>query len=352
VTVLAERRGFAATAALLRLDEPGRQFLEQWDQFMLRHGHHVRGEADIHIPRWSETPDVVLDVLRGYVSADGAAPPAIEQRQHTRQQLLARCDCRARNPLSRALLRWLARRAQHGLVMRENLKSELVRVVALARQTVLELSRRLVASGVFRQIDDVFFLSQEELDDVVRGQPDVSALGRTIGERRGEYELYCSITPPPVVIGTFDPHRYAQQARRDHTPHQQPVAVILHGLCVSPGHVVGRARVILRADTTQQVLPGEILVAPFTDPGWTLHFVTAAGIVMDMGGLLSHGSIVAREYGIPAVVNVGPATTLIKTGQLLDVDANRGVVTLLESPAATSDISMNAGPADVSCRGG
>jgi pyruvate,water dikinase len=87
--------------------------------------------------------------------------------------------------------------------------------------------------------------------------------------------------------------------------------------------------VILRADTDEQVLAGEILVAPFTDPGWTPYFVTAAAVVMDQGGLLSHGSIVAREYGIPAVVNVGPATKIIKTGQTIQVDADQGVVRIL-----------------------
>ena len=87
---------------------------------------------------------------------------------------------------------------------------------------------------------------------------------------------------------------------------------------------------ILRADDNEQVQAGEILVAPFTDPGWTPYFIPAAGIVMDQGGLLSHGAIIAREYGIPAVVNVGNATKIIKTGQTIQVDGDRGVVRILE----------------------
>jgi phosphohistidine swiveling domain-containing protein len=86
-------------------------------------------------------------------------------------------------------------------------------------------------------------------------------------------------------------------------------------LAVSSGVAIGKARVVLRSDTTEQVRPGEILVAPFTDPGWTPYFLQASAIVMDMGGLLSHGSIIAREYGLPAVANVGPATRIIRTGQ-------------------------------------
>jgi pyruvate,water dikinase len=87
--------------------------------------------------------------------------------------------------------------------------------------------------------------------------------------------------------------------------------------------------VILRADTDEQLLAGEILVAPFTDTGWTPYFVPASAIVMDEGGVISHGSIVAREYGIPAVVNVGSATRIIKTGQKIQVDGNRGVVRIV-----------------------
>jgi pyruvate,water dikinase len=106
-------------------------------------------------------------------------------------------------------------------------------------------------------------------------------------------------------------------------------AVIQDGVAASAGIATGQARVILRADTDEQVQAGEILVAPFTDPGWTPYFVPAAGIVTEQGGLLSHGSIIAREYGIPAVVNVPAATKIIRTGQRLRVDGNRGIVTIL-----------------------
>ena len=90
----------------------------------------------------------------------------------------------------------------------------------------------------------------------------------------------------------------------------------------------------MKTDTKEHLQRGEILVAPFTDPGWTPYFLPAAAIVMDQGGILSHGSVVAREYGIPAVVNVGPATAIIQTGQTITVDADRGVVYLNESPPA------------------
>jgi pyruvate,water dikinase len=125
-----------------------------------------------------------------------------------------------------------------------------------------------------------------------------------------------------VIRGRFDPDEYrlAATSRKVST---------LKGFPVSPGVVTGRARVIINTSSNERVRPGEILVAPFTDPGWALYFMTAAAIVVEMGGVLSHGSIVAREYGIPAVVNVGPATQIIKTGQMLEVDGNQGTVRIL-----------------------
>ena len=123
-------------------------------------------------------------------------------------------------------------------------------------------------------------------------------------------------------MGDFKPGESSPEAGPDATPR-------LCGLAASAGVATGPARVMLRPQPGQHILPGEILVAPFTDPGWTPYFLAAAGIVMDVGGMLSHGTIVAREYGIPAVVNVGIATKTIRTGQIVRVDGDKGVVTVL-----------------------
>jgi pyruvate,water dikinase len=148
-----------------------------------------------------------------------------------------------------------------------------------------------------------------------------------VASRKAEYERNLKLSPPQVVVGKFDPDR--------HTPDSFDAdAKILTGVAVCPGVATGPARVVLHSDDDVNVLPGEILVAPFTDPGWTPYFLRAAAIVMDQGGLLSHGSIIAREYGIPAVVNVGPATKIIRTGQMLQVDGARGRVTLVGEPAS------------------
>jgi rifampicin phosphotransferase len=126
------------------------------------------------------------------------------------------------------------------------------------------------------------------------------------------------------VIGKFNP------ATSPHlTPKPNPGTKVFEGIPVSPGVVTGRARVILHTDIDEQVMPGEILVAPFSDPAWTPYFISAAGVVMDQGGVLSHGSIVARELGLPAVTNTIAATRMIRTGDLVQVDGNCGRVTIL-----------------------
>ena len=172
--------------------------------------------------------------------------------------------------------------------------------------------------GVLEAQDDIFFVNLAELRPLVAG----AALGGKIAARKAEFARQRKVMPPPIVLGQFDPEQLAREDARG-------ASRVLHGLAASAGVATGPARVMLRPQEGRPIQPGEILVAPCTDPGWTPYFLAAAGIVMDVGGLLSHGSIVAREYGIPAVVNVGSATRSIATGQIVRVDGDRGVVTVL-----------------------
>jgi len=305
--------------------EGGWAFLAQWDAFTARHGHHARAEVDINAPRWSETPGYIADIVRGFLASMGKvdAVADYERRSLERHELIAECRARLRNPLKRAVFKWLLAKTSEGVRYRENVKSEMVRVLASLRPRILEFGERLRRRSVFTRRDDVFFLTFDELIEISRGgaSPGIAA---KVSERRAEYAFNRTLTPPPVVMEPYDPRAWL-------TPAAAPDVTTFTGLAVSAGVATGPARVVLRTDEGSTVLPGEILVAPFTDPGWSPYFLTAAGIVMDLGGMLSHGSIVAREYGIPAVVNVGPATRIIKTGQLLRVDGNTGTVTLLSN---------------------
>jgi pyruvate,water dikinase len=301
----------------------GREFLAAWDEFMDRHGHHTRGEIELANARWRETPDAVVAVVRNYLHAPATVDPIAAQRERGRERNHLTEDCRRRlwNPLKRALFGFVLGNARRGCLVRENVKSEAVRLIALGRDLVRELGERLHRRGLLASGDDVFFLRYDELQSVIGGRAGFDVLA-TVAARKAEYQRNLTLQPPQVVTGKFDPEHSTPDAF-------DADARVLTGVAVSPGVATGPARVILRSDSGEHVRPGEVLVAPFTDPGWTPYFLQAAAIVMDQGGLLSHGSIIAREYGIPAVVNVGPATRIIRTGQTLHVDGGRGRVSIV-----------------------
>jgi len=279
---------------------------------------------DIAGARWSEMPDYVLGQLRTFLSMDPESGPVHTQARLARErdELRGHLRTRLRNPLKRALLHTLARTSQRGMAQRENVKQAGTRMIALVRQAVLEIGRRLVDRGILPVRDDVFFLHLNELAPALLAQTDGN-LRSQVTARKEAYQRNLRLSPPIVIVG-------APQLPSDTSEPPPTPSTRYHGLGVSPGVAVGKARVILHADQQEHVLPGEILVAPFTDPGWAAYFIPAAGLVVDIGGLLSHGSIVAREYGLPAVVNVGPATRQIRTGQTLRVDGNHGLVEVLE----------------------
>ncbi len=327
---LLEADAFAAARQRLHGTDGGAAFLARWDAFMRCHGHHARGEIELLNARWSEEPDYVFEQVRSYLRNMGGKNPvethAAQASERTRRTAALRR--RLRNPLKRLAFDVMLAGAQRGLRHRENAKSELVRLLALTRRVALELGQRLAGRGKLERPDGVFFLELHEISGVQADTAD--DVRPLIRERRAEFEHHQAITPPAVVVGRFDPAACPTQRLQDDVES-------LSGLGVSPGVVSGPARVILRADTTERILPGEILVAPFTDPGWTPYFQLAAGLVTDLGGLLSHGSIVAREYGLPAVVNVGSATRIIRTGDRLEIDGARGEVRILRSSQRTGD---------------
>jgi phosphohistidine swiveling domain-containing protein len=303
--------------------DSGREFLSEWNQFMLRHGHHCRGELELYNKRWSETPDYILKFIRSHITQMDKIDPVqnFDRAAIERCELEKQCRRQLKNPIKRLIFNHFLIRAQQGSVFRENVKSEVIKLLTAMRKMLIELGKRLKEKNILKNEDDIFFLRYEEIMPVVKGNADFD-IHHVITARRAKYDKNCSVTPPDTVFGKFDPDNYVPDTIDEH-------ARELKGLGVSPGTATGTARVILRADTDEQLLADEILVAPFTDPGWTPYFVPASAIVMDEGGIISHGSIVAREFGIPAVVNVGNATKIIKTGQKIYVDGDQGVVRIV-----------------------
>ncbi|MEX0786290.1 MAG: PEP-utilizing enzyme, partial [Dehalococcoidia bacterium] len=296
-------------------------FRRRLAEFLQRHGHRSVMEAEIAAESWEEDLPTVFAMIRNYLQADDALSPArIEERQrHEREQATREGLARLswwRRPVFRRLLKV----GQDSVTSREHTKSLLVRGTQRGRRLTRELARRLAARGLLDDVFDFYFLTLDDVDALVRGELDRAAAYERIDRRKTEARRNEDVALPEYFRGRPKPLGPGERPLPD--------GDTLRGIAVSPGRVTGRARVILDPRKDATIEPGEILVAPVTDAGWTPLFVAAAGVVVDIGGTLSHGSTVAREYGLPAVVNVKYGTRMIKTGQTITVDGTLGVVVL------------------------
>jgi len=318
------KKPFTDIAPTLDTDPKAAPFRHAWSKFLSDHGHHCRAEIELLNPRWSEQPDYILSVIRGYIESIDRTDPVRNHGKIAADRRRIETDSRRklRNPIKRWFFNRILSLAQTGSVWRENIKSELVKIIALMRGALLELGQRLHADNTLEDPNDIFFLRLEEMPSVAQGVADFD-IKRRVASRRAEYDKWTAITPPSTIIGTFAPEDYIPEPVRSDVQ-------TLESSAVSPGIATGKARVILHTDSDEQVLAGEVLVAPFTDPGWTPYFIPAAAVVTERGGLLSHGAIVARELGIPCVTNVGPVTQIIKTGRTIHVDGNAGTIKILD----------------------
>jgi pyruvate,water dikinase len=295
--------------------------------FLRRYGHRAVAEIDLGMPRWSEQPEHVLGALANYLrlSTTGggdpdAAPDArFAAGERVAEQALADVVARVgRRSRWRAPAVGFALGRVRALVgLREAPKDHLVRLIALARAELAAVGVELAAQGLLDVPDDVFFLDVRDVRAAVTGTDQRAR----VAARREEYarELRRRHVPRVVLSDGTEPEALARAGAPDDGA--------LVGTPASAGTVTAAARVVLDP-VGARLEPGEILVAPSTDPGWTPLFLTAGALVMEMGGANSHGAVVAREYGIPAVVGVPEATTRITTGARLTVDGAAGRVHL------------------------
>lgn len=291
--------------------------------FLDQYGYRALNEMEYSAARWSEDPHFVHGMIRNYTGehrADHEDPAQTQMRQAAvREKTMAWVEQRL--PLSvRLEFRNILGLAHVYGPAREQTKSQWIRLIWPCRRYLLALGARLVEAGVYEQPDDVFFCRLPELRDAVAGAAP-SDLSTRIANRRVEYRLFHELELPEYFEGRPTPRLKGSGER------QEAVAV-LSGIPVSPGRVTGVARVIRDPSEDAEIREGEILVAPVTDAAWTPLFFTAAAVVVDLGGPLSHGSTVAREYGIPAVVNVKTGTQQIRDGQTITVDGTTGEVIL------------------------
>jgi pyruvate,water dikinase len=304
--------------------------LRELDLFLDAYGMRAVAEIDLGLPRWRDDPTGVLQTLQSYLSLTEAsmAPDAVFRRSAEEAERLA-ADCLAR-----------ARKVRPGLVgavrarvlaftigrlrslggAREAPKFYMVKLFDTVRTILLAAGRELVERGELDAAEAIFFVPVDALRQRAGGQP-VDLRGRALENRTAYAYESARRQMPRLLLSTGETfYGGASQAEAG--------AGDLVGEAVSPGVAEGVARVVLDPRGTR-LEPGEILVCPATDPGWTPLFLAAGGLVMEIGGMVTHGSVVAREYGIPAVVGVAAATTRLRTGQRVQVDGNTGRVTVL-----------------------
>ncbi|HET8907645.1 MAG TPA: rifamycin-inactivating phosphotransferase [Ktedonobacterales bacterium] len=292
--------------------------------WLSNYGMRCVGEIDITRPRWSERPTTLVPMILSNVKnfEPGAAKRHFERgRQEAskkEQELLERLRVLPDGERKAEEVKRMIDRVRTFIGYREYPKYGMVSRYFVYKQALLEEAERLVRANVLREQEDIFYLSFQELHDVVRSNQVDDQL---ISQRKDEFRSYQALTPPRVL--TSDGETVAGSYRREDLP-----AGALVGLPVSAGAVEGRARVIL--DMAEADLePGDILVTAYTDPSWTPLFVAIKGLVTEVGGLMTHGAVIAREYGVPAVVGVEHATRLIRDGQRIRVHGTDGYVEIL-----------------------
>jgi rifampicin phosphotransferase len=302
----------------------GSPFRRELARFLDEFGHRGVYEADPANPRWAEDPGYILDQVQAWLREPESGPPRAAAAAVHEAALL---DLRRLAPWwRRILLRWLLEKTRRGMSLRESAKSALVASVPLTRRIMLEIGRRLVEAGHLDEAAAIFELASADIACLLRGEWDGTGAASLVADRQKQRRQWLASNPPDVFVQ--EPGSVATPLADERT-RSVPGRRLWKGTAVAPGTARGRVRVIHHPEDGRRLLAGEILVAPSTDPGWTPLFLRAAGIVMESGGYLSHGAIVAREYGLPAVVNIPGIVDQIQEGAEVRIDADRGFVELL-----------------------
>lgn len=297
-------------------------FRTAFADFLERFGHRGVYESYSRNPRWREEPEYLFDTIAGLMQTDLDA-------LHRRQRLGAESAMqrlRDNTPFwLRPLLRMLIKGSITETSHREAARSALVALMEPERATLLAIAAQWQRRGLLQQCEDIFHLTPPEIADTVRGLIPAGGIAARIADRRQQFESWMSAEVPEVIIesdGFSQPHS-------GESPSLPADGRTFKGVAVGTGTARGPACILRSPTEGTRLNPGDVLVTPSTDPSWTPLFLKAGGLVMETGGYLSHGAIVAREFGIPAVVNLPGILGQLKDGEPLEVDGIKGVVTRL-----------------------
>jgi pyruvate,water dikinase len=295
--------------------------------FMSRYGMRGLAEIDLGQPRWREEPTSIMQTLQSYlqISPDMAPDVLFEKGAKAAQAAIERLAIQARNQtagrIKEKMIRALAARIRTLMGQRESPKFFIVRLMGMIRNELLASGQEFADEGIIEQPQDVFFLHFSELQALAN--QDSRDWKKLIAERRALYERENRRKQIPRVLVSDGRAFYEGIGVLADTD------TVISGSPVSPGVAEGIVHIIFDPRGAQ-LAPGEILICPGTDPAWTPLFMAAGGLITEVGGMMTHGSVVAREYGIPAVVGVHQATTRLKDGQRIRIDGTAGKIVVLE----------------------
>lgn len=300
----------------------GASFKQKLDHFLGRYGMRCVGEIDITKPRWSEDPAQLAPLILSNIQTAGAGDHRKKYKQGEREAEQAEREIVSQFsfPQKRYISR-LVRVYRSLMGMREHHKFTLVQLMFLYKKAILKEARSLVQKGILEDEADVFYFTLEELIALLESR-EIGCIQAILETRKRQHELNQKLKSPRVMTSKGE-----VITGKLHNA-KSPEGALL-GTPVSAGVIEGKARVITRLEDAK-LNPGDILVAPYTDPGWTPLFTSAVGLITEVGGMMTHGSVVAREYGIPAVVGIEKATEIIKEGAYIRVDGTNGFVQILE----------------------
>ncbi|MBY3620944.1 phosphoenolpyruvate synthase [Acinetobacter sp. CUI P1] len=302
----------------------GQETREAFYDYLNKYGMRCTGEIDISRTRWSEKPTILVPMILSNIKnfKPNASHRKFEQgRQEAlnkEQELLNRLKQLPDGEQKAKETKRMIDLIRNFIGYREYPKYGMISRYFVYKQYLLKEAEQLVQAGVIHVKEDIFYLSFEELHEVVRTNKLDNLI---ISNRKEDYKLYEKLTPPRVI--TSDGEIILGKYKRGNLP-----AEAIVGLPVSSGVIEGRARVILNIEDAD-LEDGDVLVTTFTDPSWTPLFVSIKGLVTEVGGLMTHGAVIAREYGLPAVVGVENATNLIKDGQRIRVHGTEGYIEIL-----------------------
>jgi pyruvate,water dikinase len=303
----------------------GEEFAKAFQSYLNQFGMRCPGEIDITQPRWAEKPTLLVSGILSHIRSvrEGEHRQNFAEGEREAQQFAEELITKIRKTpfgsMKAKIISRLIYDFRNLMGMREHPKYSLIQHITLYKQHILQVADKLVKQGILLEKEDIYYFSLSELKELVQGK--MTSVQKLIQQRKDQFELDEKRTPPRVMTSEGEIVETAAENAL------APEGALI-GTPVSSGQVEGYARVVLKPEEAK-LHEGEILIAPFTDPGWTPLFHSARGLVMEVGGMMTHGAVVAREYGIPAVVGIDQATTKIRDGQYIRVDGTNGFVEII-----------------------